>query len=63
MVEGHSLRRDGSFIDAPYDSVPEACYFGISFLDDVGFFSPSRWFWSSLDLENAEAVRKLQMRD
>lgn len=55
---GLSLRRDGSFIEAPYDSVPEAYYFGISFLDEIGFFRPSRRFWTSIDLENGDLVRK-----
>lgn len=54
---GVSLRRDGSFIEAPYSSVPEAYYFGISFLDEAGFFRSSRRFWTNLDLENAEPVR------
>ena len=53
---GHSLRRDGSFIETPYDSVAEAYYFGISFLDEVGFLRPSKRFWTRLDLENVEPL-------
>ncbi len=36
----------GAFYDDAYDNIGDAYYFGISFLDEVGFFEPSRRFWA-----------------
>ena len=41
----------------PYSQVGEAYYFCASLLDDIGYFRPSRNFWSKLDFENAEELR------
>jgi hypothetical protein len=54
-----SIRSDGSFDDDPYDSPAEAYYFGVSFLDEVGFFRPSRRFWSPLEVSDAESLRSV----
>lgn len=45
---GHSLRRDGSFVPDShfYNSLESCYYFGVSFLDEVGYFQPSKRFWT-----------------
>lgn len=52
-----SLRADGHFDDEPYTSPAEAYYFGVSFLDEVGYFRPSRRFWAPMETTDAEALR------
>jgi hypothetical protein len=52
-----SLRGDGSFDDRPFDSVAHAYYFGVSFLDEVGYFRPSRRFWTDFPVQDGETVR------
>ena len=52
-----SLRRDGSFDDRPFDSVAHAYYFGVSFLDEVGYFRPSRRFWTDFPFQDGETIR------
>lgn len=52
-----SLRSDGHFDDEPYTSPAEAYYFGVSFLDEVGYFRPSRRFWAPMETTDAEALR------
>jgi hypothetical protein len=52
-----SIRPDGSFDDEPYSSPAEAYYFGVSFLDEVGFFRPSRRFWTPLEVSDSESLR------
>ncbi len=53
-----SLLPDGGFDDEPYTSPAEAYYFGISFLDEVGFFRASRRFWAVPPLRDAEPLRE-----
>lgn len=52
-----SIRADGHFDDEPYTSPAEAYYFGVSFLDEVGYFRPSRRFWAPLETGDAEVLR------
>lgn len=52
-----SIRPDGRFDDEPYTSPAEAYYFGVSFLDEVGYFRPSRRFWAPLETRDADALR------
>jgi hypothetical protein len=52
-----SIQPDGHFDDEPYTSPAEAYYFGVSFLDEVGFFRPSRRFWTPLETNDAESLR------
>ncbi|MFN4311293.1 MAG: hypothetical protein ACK4FK_11970 [Ferrovibrio sp.] len=52
-----SINADGSFDVTPYDSASEAYYFGVSFLDEVGFFRPSRRFWTPLEISDPESLR------
>ncbi len=44
-----SVGADGEFDPTPYNRVAEAYYFGVSLLDEIGFFRPSRNFWSAID--------------
>ncbi|WP_404421115.1 hypothetical protein [Thalassospira australica] len=45
---GQSLKRDGSFVSDSqfYNSLESCYYFGVSFLDEVGYFQPSKRFWT-----------------
>lgn len=52
-----SIRPDGSFDDEPYTSPAEAYYFGVSFLDEVGFFRASRRFWTPLEVSDTQSLR------
>ncbi len=52
-----SIRPDGHFDDEPYTSPAEAYYFGVSFLDEVGFFRPSRRFWTPMTTGDADSLR------
>jgi hypothetical protein len=54
-----SIRPDGRFDDEPYASPAEAYYFGVSFLDEVGFFRASRRFWTPLEVSDAESLRSV----
>lgn len=54
-----SIHADGTFDEAPYDSASEAYYFGVSFLDEVGFFRPSRRFWTPMEVSNPESLRSV----
>ena len=38
--------------------LPESYYFTIAFLDTVGYFDPSRRFWTELEFPEAPAVRE-----
>ncbi|WP_420406369.1 hypothetical protein [Nisaea sp.] len=40
-----ALQPDGSFDPAPYNSVAEAFYFGVSLLDTAGYFDREKRFW------------------
>jgi len=50
-----SVDADGEFDPAPYNRVAEAYYFGVSLLDEIGFFRPSRNFWSAIDFTTESA--------
>ncbi len=52
-----SIGADGRFDDEPYTSPAEAYYFGVSFLDEVGYFRASRRFWTPLEAGDAEFLR------
>ena len=41
-----SMNFRGEFDARPYNRVAEAYYFGVSFLDEVGYFLPSKRFWT-----------------
>ncbi|UUX48559.1 hypothetical protein NUH88_14190 [Nisaea acidiphila] len=41
-----ALQQDGSFDPAPYNSVAEAYYFGVSLLDAAGYLDPEKRFWA-----------------
>lgn len=58
-----SILADGTFDTAPYDSAPEAYYFGVSFLDEVGFFRTSRRFWTPLEISNPESLRAVLLQN
>ena len=55
---GLSIDYQGAMVDTPYDSVPEAYYFGVSFLDEIGYFRTSRRFWTALEMAGADQIRK-----
>jgi len=57
-----SIGSDGHFDDEPYTSPAEAYYFGVSFLDEVGFFRPSRRFWTPLETSDADALRAVLLQ-
>ena len=53
-----SLRPDGSFETDPtfFSSLAADYYFGVSFLDQVGFFDKKRRFWTEQDFPNAKQL-------
>lgn len=55
---GVSIDDGGRFVDEPYNSVAEAYYFGVSFLDEIGFFRKSQRFWTPLSLTDPESLRQ-----
>ncbi len=49
----------GAFKGDAYDSIAEAYYFGVSFLDEVGYFRPSQRYWAPKRFfPGAEDVRR-----
>jgi hypothetical protein len=40
------------------ESLPESCYFTVSFLDTVGYFDPAKRFWTERAFPEASAVRE-----
>ncbi len=53
-----SLQPDGSFkVNVADGSVEDAEYYGASFLDRIGFFDPSKRFWTDQDFPQAAEVR------
>ena len=52
-----SLDERGEFYGDPYDSMSEAYYFGVSFLDEIGFLRPSQLFWISVDVSISDVLR------
>lgn len=54
-----SMDGQGRFYEDAYDNIGDAYYFGVSFLDEAGFFRPSRLFWSKhLSFADSENVRQ-----
>jgi len=54
---GLSIDHQGHMVDTAYESVSEAYYFGVSFLDEIGYFRDSQRFWSALQMDGAEQIR------
>ena len=53
-----SLQADGSFkVKLPDGSVEDATYYGTEFLARIGFFAPSRKFWTTRDFPESPSVR------
>lgn len=54
-----SMDGQGRFYEDAYDNIGDAYYFGVSFLDEAGFFRHSRLFWAPrLTFADSEKVRK-----
>lgn len=57
-----TIRADGVFTGADGDGTPEAFYFGVAFLDEIGYFDASRRFWTDRDFPEAESLRQRLLR-
>ena len=58
-----SMTADGGFIDDTsfYNSVGAAYYYGVSFLDEIGYFEPAKCFWTDETFpEGPSLCRKIQ---
>ncbi len=54
-----SLQAEGSFIrSSSDDSIEDSYYFGVSFLDEVGYFKKEKRFWTNEDFAGAESLRE-----
>ncbi|USG62761.1 hypothetical protein NBZ79_07190 [Sneathiella marina] len=54
-----SMDGQGRFYEDAYDNVGDAYYFGVSFLDEAGFFRRSKLFWAKrLTFADSENVRQ-----
>lgn len=53
-----SMDSDGSFHGDAYDSLAEAYYFGVSFLDEAGLFRPSKRYWTAMEILDADKLRQ-----
>ncbi|WP_235284962.1 hypothetical protein [Thalassospira sp. HJ] len=55
----HSMRKDGSFVfdEQFYNSLESCHYFGVSFLDEVGYFRPRKRFWTDRKFPEAGRVQ------
>ena len=52
-----SVGSDGSFVRSKSDeSIEDSFYFGVSFLNEVGYFDPARRFWTGQEFEGAEKL-------
>ncbi|MBX2831610.1 MAG: hypothetical protein KTR23_10585 [Rhodospirillales bacterium] len=56
-----SMRLDGSFVfdEMFYNSLESCHYFGVSFLDEVGYFRPRKRFWTDQTFPEAADVQRL----
>jgi hypothetical protein len=54
-----SLNGVGEFDPRPYSALDEAYYFGISALDELGYFRDSRRFWINYEPEGSEELRAM----
>ncbi len=52
-----SLDGAGAFDLRPYSSIDEAYYFGVSLLDEIGYFRASKRFWIDWNIDDAEELR------
>jgi hypothetical protein len=52
-----SLQPDGSFDSPEEDTLSSAFYFGVGFLDEIGYFSKSKRFWTDQKFDGAAEVR------
>jgi hypothetical protein len=52
-----SLNGVGEFDLSPYSGIDEAYYFGVSLFDELGYFRPSRRFWTVWEPDDAEELR------
>ncbi|MCC9620823.1 hypothetical protein LPB41_03880 [Thalassospira sp. MA62] len=60
-----SMTPDGGFIDDPtfYNSVGAAYYYGVSFLDQAGYFQTTPPFWTDAPFADGQALcRKIQTK-
>lgn len=58
-----SLRSDGSFPLTPSEDSPaEAYYFGVSFLNETGFFQKSKRFWTEKEFPQSAKIKKLILK-
>jgi hypothetical protein len=53
-----TLNEDGSFDIGDESTLGGAYYFGVSLLDEVGYFSKENRFWTDEEFPEANAVRK-----
>lgn len=54
-----SIEPDGDFISDPYDTVGEAYYFGVSFLDEIDLFQRHAKRRKGIEITNTEPLREL----
>jgi hypothetical protein len=52
-----SLQPDGTFNDPAEDTLGSSFYFGVAFLNEIGFFSKTNRFWTDEKFPRAEEVR------
>jgi hypothetical protein len=60
----NSLQPDGSFkVSELDDTLGDAYYYGVSFLDDAGYFDKRKRFWTNRDFPDAPSIRaKIETR-
>jgi hypothetical protein len=52
-----SLQPDGSFDSPEEDTLSSQFYFGVAFLDEAGYFSKAKRFWTDAPMPGAKQVR------
>lgn len=53
-----SLQSDGSFkVSGLDDTTSDAQWYGVWFLDEVGYFNTKKRYWTEQDFANAQTVR------
>lgn len=57
-----ALNARGEFDATPFDSLGEAYYFGVSLLDEIGYFRPSRNFWGRRTPDSEPLRQKIMAR-
>jgi hypothetical protein len=53
-----SLQPDGSFESPEEDTLSSQFYFGVAFLDEAGYFSRAKRFWTDAPMPGAKEVRE-----